>query len=50
MNGWRWIDEWQGKEAENGRFMTLLEHPSHCELELGLLTVTGPQHTLAWQG
>lgn len=36
--------------------MTLLERPSNCELELGLLTqcvpisFTGPHHTLVWQG
>lgn len=36
--------------------MTLLERPSDCELELGLLTqcapisFTGPHHTLVWQG
>lgn len=56
INGWRWIDDWQGKKAEKGRFMTLLERPSNCELELGLLTqcvpisFTGPHHTLVWHG
>lgn len=36
--------------------MTLLERPSNCELELGLLTqcvpisFTGPHQTLVWQG